>query len=150
MLIYDDIYKWDGWGGKFKLASGKCRLRIFDLRENRQKSVALFKPFVVIVADIPSDAPQGPNQMTVKSCASHIATRVVKEFDIDPFRMVWVEHYPLDDESKKLRYVPKERFDEVEFYWRGKEALHPKWKNLVPAMETLVKELVQEQEDETA
>jgi len=31
MLIYDGVYAWKGFGGMLKLASGQCRLRIYDL-----------------------------------------------------------------------------------------------------------------------
>jgi hypothetical protein len=36
MKIYDDIFMWDGWGGLLKLASGKCRVKIFDLKKGNQ------------------------------------------------------------------------------------------------------------------
>ena len=31
MIVYDDIFEWEGWGGRLKLANGRCRLRIYDL-----------------------------------------------------------------------------------------------------------------------
>lgn len=133
MLIYDDIYSWDGWGGKLKLASGRCHMKIYDLRQREQTGVALLKPFVVVVSDLPFEK-QGPNQMTVKSCAGHIATRVVREFKIDPHRMVWVEHYRLTPEDKGVAYA-RERFEEAEFTWTDSGAISPRWKPLNPALE---------------
>ena len=41
MLIYDDIYSWEGWGGMLRLASGKCRLRIFDLKKGNEKRLQI-------------------------------------------------------------------------------------------------------------
>ncbi len=143
MLIYDDLYKWDGWGGMFKLGSGRCRLRIFDLKKKGGKSPVPLKPFIIIVTDIPF-AKRAPNQMTIKSCASHIATKVVREFKINPTRMVWIEYYPEDPDNYKLKYKNREFFEEVEFTWHGDYALQPGWKPLNPAMEKLVKSLLEE------
>ena len=33
MLIVDDVFAWEGWGGRLRLEAGKCRLKIFDLRK---------------------------------------------------------------------------------------------------------------------
>jgi len=49
MLIYDDIYHWKGWGGKFALASGSCRLRIFHQEGEGPKDLLLLRPTIVIV-----------------------------------------------------------------------------------------------------
>ena len=53
MLIYDDIYHWKGWGGKLGLASGSCRLRIFDQKREQPKDLVMLRPVVVIVSDVP-------------------------------------------------------------------------------------------------
>lgn len=143
MLIYDDIYHWEGWGGELKLASGRCRLKIFDLRKGDEENISVLKPFIVVVSDIPFEN-RAPNQMTVKSCASHIATKVVQEFNIKPHRMVWIEHYPVPPDSDNLKYPPVEHFDEVEFSWLDDMA-DPggtRWKSPKPALEELVKTLL--------
>ena len=80
MLIYDDIYAWEGWGGKLQLASGKCRLQIFDLARDTAGDLSLMRPMLVLVSDVPE------SKMSVKSCAGHVATKVTKEFKIDPQR----------------------------------------------------------------
>jgi hypothetical protein len=141
MLIYDDVYTWDGWGGLLKLASGRCRMKVFDLRKKGEKGVAHLKPFVIVLTDIPFET-KGPNQMTVKSCAGHIATKVVREFRIDPHRMIWVEHYPLDPESHKLRYPEEEHFDEVEFTWQDEDAISTQWRTPSPDTVKLIRELL--------
>ena len=80
MLVYNGIYSWEGWGGKLRLGSGKCRLSVFDISRDQQ-NIAILKPVIIVVSDIPSYE-SGPNRMSVKSCASHIATRLVREFNI--------------------------------------------------------------------
>jgi hypothetical protein len=88
MLIHDDIFEWQGWGGKLKLGSGKCRLRIFDFKDRQAKDLALLKPIIVLVSDVPD------SKMPVKSAVSHVATLVTEEFNLDPHRILWVEYYP--------------------------------------------------------
>ncbi|WP_373497855.1 hypothetical protein [Desulfococcus sp.] len=144
MLIYDDTYSWEGWGGKLKLGSGQCRMKIFDLDKGKRQGLAHLKPIIVVVSDLPRELSWTPNQMTVKSCASHIATHVVREFNIDPERMVWVEHYPATPEGDRVRYPVEERFDEATFTWREEGALQGGWKPLSPPLAALVKKLLAE------
>lgn len=134
MLIYNDIYTWEGWGGTLQLGSGECRLRIFDLRQDESMDVKMIKPFVVIVSD--THAPS-PKRLSVKSCASHVASRVVKDFGIDPNRMVWVEYYPTGGHGGT------ERFDEAEFKWEGGDALSPDWRDLSPFYKKIVRRLLE-------
>lgn len=124
MLIHDDIFAWEGFGGQLRLGSGKCRLRIIDLRKGSHKNIAHLKPYIVVASDIPE------NRMSVRSCVGHIATSVAKTFGINPNRMIFVEYYPqstygVDDEN----LIP-EHFDAVEFTWHGDKAMHPKWRAL--------------------
>jgi hypothetical protein len=153
MLIYDGIYSWEGWGGKLNLGSGRCRMKIFDLdRErggSRKRSVAHMKPIVVVVSDMPREPSWTPNQMTVKSCASHIATKVVREFNIDPERMLWVEHYEATPPEEDVLYPCEERFDEALFTWREEGALQKGWKPLSPPLRALVQKLLADAADAT-
>jgi hypothetical protein len=146
MLIYDGIYSWEGWGGRLNLGSGKCRLKIFDLDRNdgagRQRRVAHMRPIIVVVSDIPREPAWTPNQMSVKSCASHIATKVVGEFGIDPERMVWIEHYEATPPGEGVLYPCEERFDEATFTWRDEGALQKGWKPLSPPLTELVRKLL--------
>jgi hypothetical protein len=145
MILYDDIYSWKGWGGKLKLGSGQCRLRIYDLRKGDEKGVAHLKPIIVVISDLPDETDWAPTKMTVKSCASHIASNVVKEFDIDPHRMMWIEHYPEPAEKNTIRYS-RERFDLAEFTWHGRDAVKASWNPLPKEMVELVKRLLAESE----
>ena len=76
MLLHDDTYNWSGWGGKLGLGSGKCRLRIYDLNKENDRGLTHLKSIVVVVSDIPG------SNVSVRSCNSHVATMVAKDFNI--------------------------------------------------------------------
>ena len=135
MLLYDSIYKWDGWGGRLKLASGKCVLRLYDMTRGGSDNLALLKPFVALATDHPDSG------MSIKSCAGHIATCIVKDFGIDPARMAYVEYYPTVIYGDKNQHEIKERFESLEFVWNEGKALHPKWRELPVAMLEQIKPL---------
>ncbi len=136
MLIHNDIFYYKGFGGKLNLASGTCRLRIFDQRKEESGGLILLRPMIVIVSDVPG------NDVSIRSCAGHIATMVTKEFAIKPQRMMWIEYFPAQEYGKdKVRTIP-ERYDVVEFSWKENKAIEPKWRTLKPPMLDLVKELM--------
>ena len=135
MKLYDDIFVWDGWGGLLKLASGKCRLKIFDLKKGNTNSVAVLRPIIVIISDVPD------SKMTIKSCSSHIATKITEKFNIDPSRMLFVEYYPAIVYGNQNEYVIPEKYEAVEFEWRGDKAINPKSRVLKPPMLDMVKDL---------
>lgn len=139
MLIHDDIYSWEGWGGKLKLGSGSCRLRIYDLTKgNTKKGLAHIRPVIVIVSDIPE------SKISVKSCVSHVATCVVRDFRIDRHRTLWVEYYPASTYGMNDELMIPERFDTVEFEWHDDSAMHPKWRPLNPQMAENLKNMIEE------
>ena len=133
MLIHDDIFSWEGFGGKLRLGSGKCRLRIFDLTKRGKKGLSHLRPIIVVVSDIPE------SRMSVRSCAGHIATSVAQAFNIDPHRMVFVEYYPSVTYGQKNDHHISERYDAVEFVWHGDKAMHPKWRALKSPLLDVVK-----------
>ena len=136
MLIHDDIFSWSGWGGRLKLGSGRCRLRIYDLKEGDKKGLMHLRPVVVVISDV-----SGSN-MSVKSCTSHIATLVAKEFNIDPHRMLWIEYYPENRYgADEIKVIP-ERFDAVEFAWHEDNAIQPKWRALTPPLLDEIRKLI--------
>ena len=136
MLIYDDIYAWEGWGGALQLGSGRCRLRIYDLRKGSNTGLTHLRPVIVVVSDIPE------SEMTVKSCAGHIATRIIKDFNIERQRMLFVEYYPATTYGEKRDHVIPERFDAVDLEWHGDKALNPKWRALKPPLLDIVRQFV--------
>jgi len=138
MLIHDDIYPWKGWGGSFCLCSGKCRLRIFDLKKARARGLAHMKPTIVVAEDV-EDSP-----MSVRSCVGHIATRVAIEFGIEPQRMLFVEYYPAVTYGERRERSIDERYDVVDFTWHGDKALDPRWRPLPGPTINLLKEMGRE------
>jgi hypothetical protein len=138
MLIHDSIYSWEGWGGKLRLASGKCKLRIYDRSKGESNSIAFLKPYIVIVSDLPG------SKMSVRSCAGHIATKVTQEFNIDPDRMVWIEFYPrITYGAQEERTIP-EQFVAVDFMWYKEKAINPRWRQLKPPILDIIKSLLED------
>jgi len=125
MLIHDGIYDWPGFGGRLKLASGRCRLRIYDLStESPGAKAAHLRPTIVLVSDVPG------SRMSVRSCAGHVATCVSREFAIPPGRMMVVEHYPQSIYGQQGERVIPEKYEAVEFKWTEGGAIRPKWRTL--------------------
>lgn len=136
MLVYDDIYDWEGWGGELRLGSGECRLRIYDLTEDGTKGATHLRPVVVVLTDVPG------SKLSVRSCAGHIATMVVRDFDLDFNRMLWVEYYPERRYGAgKVRVIP-ERYEAVEFTWHEDMAIEPKWRTLTAPILDTVRDLL--------
>ena len=138
MLIHDDIFYWSGWGGRLGLGSGKCRLRIFDLKKSKAKDLTHLRPIIVVVSDI------SESNVSVRSCTSHIATLVAEEFNIDPHRMLWIEHYPENKYGIEDIHVIPEKFDAVEFIWHEGKAIQPKWRTLKPPLLDEIRSLTSE------
>lgn len=137
MLIYDGIYSWEGFGGILRLASGKCHLQIFDLKENKRTGLAHLRPIIAIATDV------AESRMSVRSCSGHIATSVARKFDIKPDRMMFIEYYPRKVYGERGDHVIEEKYDVVDFNWHGDKAIQPKWRALKPPMLDVVKELVE-------
>ncbi len=138
MLIHDDTFFWDGFGGRLRLASGKCRLRIFDMTLNHTRSLTVLRPIIVIVSDIAGQ------KVSIRSCAGHIATLVTKQFDIDYSRMLWIEHYPASKYGAKKTHTIPERFDIVEFVWHEDRAIQPRWRPMNSPMLDTIRKLIQD------
>ena len=136
MLIYDDIFAWEGWGGELRLASGECSLRIFDLRKDRAGRVAHLRPIIVIVSDI------ARSPMSVRSCTGHIATQVARKFKIDPQRMLYIEYYPETTYGDHQQHLIPEKYDVVDFTWVDDRAIKPKWRTLKAPVLDMIKDLV--------
>ncbi len=134
MQIHDDIFAWKGWGGRFQLGSGKCRLRIFDLTDSRERTATL-RPLIVLVSDVP-DSP-----MSVRSCAGHIATTVTAEFNLDHHRTLFVEYYPPTAYGDHSQHHIAERYDAVDFTWIENRAIQPRWRTLKPPLLDLVESI---------
>jgi hypothetical protein len=134
MLIFDDVFEWEGFGGRLRLGSGKCRLKIFDLKKSNRQGTAHLKRYIIVASDIPE------SRMSVRSCVSHIATRVVQQFNIEPQRMLFVEYYPETLYGQKQEKRIPERYDAVDFTWHEEKAMHAKWRSLKAPVLDLVRE----------
>lgn len=137
MIIYDGTFRWDGFGGRLKLASGECLLRIIDLRKKEPPTdITYVKPIIVVVSDRPG------SPMSVKSCAGNIATLVTQDFNISPARMTYIEYYKEVDYGKEpVRTIPEE-FETVKFEWHQGKAIKPTWRPTDPSMITTVKNIL--------
>ncbi|MDJ0830050.1 MAG: hypothetical protein QNI92_09385 [Desulfobacterales bacterium] len=136
MLIHDDIYAWEGWGGELQLASGKCRLRLFRVTEDHSDSLTVLRPTVAVLSDVPESG------MSVKSCVSHIATSISKDFSLDYHRVLWLEYYPEKTYGTKNEHIIPERIEQVEFTWLDNKAIKPTWRPLKTPMRSIVKALI--------
>ena len=136
MLIHDDIFAWKGFGGLLDLAAGRCRLRIFDLTGSGggdRGKVMPIKPMVVVVSDLPEHDTH-MKKVSVRSCTSHIATCVAREFNMDPHRMIYLEYHPASTYGDQNQHHIAAKLDRVDFQWHDGKALHPKWRPLAPPL----------------
>jgi hypothetical protein len=136
MLIYDDIFSWEGWGGQLRLASGQCRLRIIDLQKRKAGSPSYLRPIIVLVSDV------AESRMSVRSCTGHIATNVTRQFKIEPDRMLYIEYYPETSYGEHGEHIITEKYDVVDFTWHEGRAIEPKWRTLRPPLLNVIKEIV--------
>ncbi len=142
MVVYDDIFEWEGWGGQLKLANGRCWLRIYDLNRSENMDVIHLRPIVVVASDLPREG-MLKGEVSVRSAAGHIATVVSRKFHIDPARMQFVEYTPRETYGKKNEYVIEAVFDGVEFSWQDGLALFPRIRRLDEALLKLLAPLVE-------
>ncbi len=140
MILYDDLFAWEGFGGRFRIGAGKCRLRIFDLNKGQTRKTRRLphlRPFIIVASDV------AESRMTVKSCVSHLATTVIKQFGIDPQRMIFVEYYPRQRYGLHNENIIAERFEAVDFEWYEGKALYPRWRPLNPPLLDTIKAVLQ-------
>lgn len=74
---------------------------------------------------------------SITNMAEHLATRVCHQFQIDPLKLVWIEHYP--ERGGEWRSTPiKESWDFVTFQQIAESndgaprCLKPKWNPITP------------------
>lgn len=144
MKIFDDVFVWDGYGGRFNLASGRCRLRLFDLSKAGNSGISQLKPIIAVVSDLPGDKIPAMKKVSVRACVSHVATTIVHRFKLDPTRMVMIEHYPQETYGVQSEKVIPEKFDVVVLKWHGDKALFPNWHPLKPPLLDTVRGLIAE------
>lgn len=137
MLIHDGIFEWPGFGGRLRLSSGRCRLRIYDLSKAGPSGAAAYlRPTIVVVSDVPD------SRLSVRSCAGHVATCVSREFRIVPARMLYLEHTPPSVYGPQGERVVAEKYDAVDFEWTEGGAIRPTWRALQGPMLEIIQKLV--------
>lgn len=139
VLIYDDVYRWQGWGGQLRLGSGRCRLRIFDLRHGQSRATAHLKPIIAVVSDLPKEK---INDMSVRSCTSHIASCVVRDFGLEPQRMLWIEYDPPRTFGREGERRIEASLTAVDFAWHDNMAIEPRWRSLQSPLSDTVLDLL--------
>jgi len=142
LKIFDDVLNWDGYGGKFNLAAGRCRLRLFDLSRNDSAGVPQLKPVIAVVSDLPGDRLPALKKVSVRACISHVATTITHRFKLDHNRMVLVEYYPRETYGQQSEKIIPEKYDVVDLKWHGDKALFPNWRPLKPPLLEIVRTLV--------
>jgi len=140
IIRYDDIFSWEGWGGKFNLTSGRCRLRIYDLQEPGGQDTVFLKPIIVVVSNLP-EGRGTRGVVSIRSCAGHIATQVTRRFQINPGRMLYIEYHPARKYGRpRVRTIP-ERYEAVDFKWCREKAFAVNWRELDSRTRELVEGL---------
>ena len=87
MLIYDNIYTWEGPDHKdHVLWLISCHLWIIDLSLSHP-GLTFLKPRIVVASDV-NDGPRR------RICAETIGQHIYKEFQLDIRRTLWVEYDP--------------------------------------------------------
>ena len=142
MKIFDDIMHWEGYGGKFNLAAGRCRLRLFDLSQGETGSIPQLKSIIAVVSDLPGDKKIVMKKVSVRSCISHVATTIVHRFAVDPGRMVLIEYCPRETYGINQEKVIPEKYDRVILKWHDQKALFSNWRPLESPLLETVRDLV--------
>lgn len=136
MRVHDGIYEWEGFGGKLRLASGRCRLRIFDLASASARGPAPLYSALVVVSDVAG------SPISVRSCAGHVATAVARDFTLDPHRMLFVEYTPKSRYGEHGERVIPERYAAADFTWTPGGAIQPRWRLLQPPLLDAIRRIV--------
>jgi hypothetical protein len=114
--MIDTIFCWKGWGNGFGNWLSKCRLRII---EHGDKTI-------VIATELPDN-----HGTSITNCAEYLATLVVRQYELFPDRLIWIEHYLERSFGKYDRLA--ESYDLVELDWDGERfATPPRWKRITP------------------
>jgi hypothetical protein len=143
MLIHDDVFEWDGWGGQLNLCSGQCRLRIFNLKDQKDNGLTPLKPYMVLTSELAGK--KNPRSwVTMRSMAGHIATLICEKWNIDPQRMVYIEYYPGTSYGSEEEHHVSERMESAIFEWHENRAMNPVWHPLKSPLLEWLKEAIQE------
>ena len=113
MKIIDQIYHCQMPGqesGAWKL---KCRLRIFQPHSEVQ---------TVMITDMGFEM-----GWFIPYLIEKLVDQIVREFRLDPNKLVWIEHYP-----PLLRKPSCADFSQITFDWQNGHAMNPRWSAIAP------------------
>jgi hypothetical protein len=104
--LFDEIFH---FRGKWEVPS-QCGLKIVRKKEQT----------IILVTEFYDSNPG----TSITNWNTHLAKEICHKFEIDPVRMIFIEHSP--EMSSSLTFY-KETFDRVEFIWDGESFTEPKW-----------------------
>lgn len=109
-------YNPDRWSGRMS----SCHLRVYQLAN---------KVAVVVATELASN--MGPS---ITNSAEALATAVVSEYDLDPEKTHFIEHYDHDSGDVDSHAEPKKNqtYDLVIFRWEAGRACCASWKPTSP------------------
>jgi hypothetical protein len=113
MKTIDQIYCCQMPGQVSETWQLQCHLRIFRARTNVHTvmitdmgfEIGWFNPFII----------------------EKLVNQIVQEFELDPTKLVWLEHYASD-----YRELSVADFSQVVFEWRHGKATNPQWLSIAP------------------
>jgi len=90
-IIFDNVFMWHGFALDFEKDEAPdscCRLQIIDF-DSSGSSNPLFRWAVIV-----SDLKEHTGGILISNCAEGLFKRISENFDLDPRRLIWIEHYP--------------------------------------------------------
>ncbi|MBU1169875.1 MAG: hypothetical protein KKD44_09975 [Proteobacteria bacterium] len=129
MLIYDDIYTWEGPAhGDQALWIMTCHLWIIDLSLSHPE-IVFIRPTIVVASDI-SDGPRR------KICAETLGRQIYLDFHLDIRRTLWVEYDPSLPAKMTVAYM-KPRYHD------GQEMIYSiQWRNPMNTEKDMIRRFI--------
>ena len=93
-----------------------CGLKIIDKSDKT----------IIVVTELYDTNPGS----SVTSWIDKLATELIRRFEIEPEKLILIEHNP--DRKSSLEFF-KETFDIVSFEWDGEKLINPSWKRITKA-----------------
>lgn len=108
MQVIDQIYHCQMPTPSFGIWHLQCRLRIYQPHPDVQ---------TVMISDMGFEL-----GWFIPNLVEHLAEQVVHEFQLDPAKLIWIEHY-----TPESRYLTSTDFSQVVFEWQNGKARNPEW-----------------------
>lgn len=115
MKTIDQIYHCQIPGQETGVWNLQCHLRIFQSASGAQTVVVTGMGFEL--------------GWFIPGVTERLIDQVVREFQLDPVRLVWIEHYDSDLELKESVCGD---YSQVKFVWYQGKATCPRWTSIAP------------------